>query len=334
MKSSLFFLAGALFTLNAQAQLTLDSADVIPASGTSITYYEADNPEGVSEGSSGVDVIWDFSDLTPADSFDMDFENPQTGILGDPDHTTLTAVRGFQRIPYRSTPQALYLMGDLDGLTRVEYGSDSLLHISFPMAYNDLHTTSYDVEYGLLGNRRVGTYNVQVDAIGTLHMPYGYLNDVLRLEIEDMYVDSALIGGNTSVNNRYYEFWQKGAPHYVLRIEQENDGGQTSTTVIYQGKDQIVEGRNPTSVQFADSRKGELQLYPNPAKDQFQLKWNASTLESLELMIINGLGQIVKQQSLEENGQVTVDIQELPAGMYQVKLMGSETHFTQRLIKR
>ena len=333
MKPSALFILTLFFGLAAQAQLTLDSADIIPATGSSVTYYEASNPESVTEGNSGVDVIWDFSGLTPSDSFDMDFEAPSGGILGDPDNTTLTAVRGFQRIPYRSTPQALYLMGDFDGLTRVEYGSDSLLHFTYPIAYNDLHTTSYDVEYGLLGNRRVGTYNVQVDGVGTLHMPYGYLNHVMRIEIEDMYVDSAVIGGNTSVNNRYYEYWQKGAPHYVLRIEKENVGAQQSTTVIYQGKDQVVEGSDPTSVQYAETGNNGFRLFPNPAENQIHLLWEGPADESLEVWILNGMGQMVYQESLENQSQLTIDIQQLPAGMYQVQMRGRSEHYTQRLLK-
>ncbi len=334
MKSSALFLLGVVFTLTSHAQLTLDSADIIPASGTTVSYYEANSPETVSEGSSGLDVIWDFSGLTVADSFDLDFEDPQTGIVGDPDNTTLTAVRGFRRIPYRSTPQSLYLMGDFDGLTRVEYGSDSLLHFTFPVAYNDLHTTSYDVEYGIVGNKRKGTYNVQVDGVGTLHMPYGYLNNVMRVEIEDMYVDSAVFGGNTSVNNVYYEYWQKGAKNYVVRIEKENVDGQKSTTVVYQGKDDVVEGSDPTSVQFADASSLDFKLFPNPAEGFIQWQWDGLIGELLDVEILNNLGQVIFQQQVEATPLMTVGIDELPAGIYQVNLRGSGTQQTARLIKK
>ncbi|QNH62714.1 FG-GAP-like repeat-containing protein [Hymenobacter sediminicola] len=68
----------------------------------------------------------------------------------------------------------------------------------------------------------------------------------------------------------------------------------------------------------------QLQLYPNPARQQFTLRMPmAAGIESAQLLLLNGLGQQVQQQTVAISGrhlQAVVEVDGLPSGVYQLRL--------------
>ena len=71
-------------------------------------------------------------------------------------------------------------------------------------------------------------------------------------------------------------------------------------------------------------------LFPNPAKNRIQIE--TAYTEAAELNIFDGKGQLVKQVDLQKD-QLSVDISELPLGVYMVVLSAGQEVFSQRLIK-
>lgn len=62
-------------------------------------------------------------------------------------------------------------------------------------------------------------------------------------------------------------------------------------------------------------------LYPNPATDQLNIQ--QQNTETLQLLIYNINGQLLKQQQITEN-KTTVDLQQIPEGMYRAVLYNTD----------
>ncbi|MFM7577029.1 MAG: T9SS type A sorting domain-containing protein, partial [Microcystaceae cyanobacterium] len=80
----------------------------------------------------------------------------------------------------------------------------------------------------------------------------------------------------------------------------------------------------------------DLNLYPNPAKNEFFIEATLSNSAKIELSFTDMVGRsVVKPTTLEGFGAVvkTIDLSELSRGMYFVTLRVNEKSITKRIIK-
>jgi hypothetical protein len=89
-----------------------------------------------------------------------------------------------------------------------------------------------------------------------------------------------------------------------------------------------VSDRTPISVMLVDVAEipevDELRLFPNPAQTDLQVELLMANRASLQLSLTNALGQQVYQEQLTNVAaglrRHTVDVSQLPAGVYQLQL--------------
>ncbi len=315
-------------------QVTLDSASVIPGIGTKINYNTMDNAAVFAgPGDDGANVIWNFSKMTLGDSTELEIEAPNFGgFQADPDNTTLCEQytgRNGDRIQYKSTPSYLYIMGKRSGFTRTEYGSDSLLKLKYPVAYNDVNNTSYYYSTGgFRPNSRAGSYKVTVDGWGAVLLPFGGLNDILRLKIEESFNDTTTLFGNETViaySSTTYEYWQKGTGSYIMSIKYEDDDGTLDTLVTYRKQDQVVispvdttKAEDTTSIIEFQPKK-ILQLFPNPASNNINVLGSDISMDVL--IHITSIDGRVHEIMEYNNGEF--DISDFPNGIYFLQIEGN-----------
>ena len=79
----------------------------------------------------------------------------------------------------------------------------------------------------------------------------------------------------------------------------------------------------------SENEMNTVTMFPNPAQNTLELTSMTSGVN--EVQIINALGQVVKEFTFESN--TTVDIENLNAGVYFVKISG-DNHLTQKLVVR
>ena len=72
--------------------------------------------------------------------------------------------------------------------------------------------------------------------------------------------------------------------------------------------------------------ESEFVIYPNPANNFIQLKYNGKTLSNVEVKIFDILGKIVftKNINLTQSDEQTIDVSSLPKGIYIVKISGND----------
>jgi hypothetical protein len=81
----------------------------------------------------------------------------------------------------------------------------------------------------------------------------------------------------------------------------------------------------------------DMQVFPNPATEQFTLKMNYPTSETVTISVLDLTGKEVFAQSLnweEGENSIEVPIQNLASGLYMVTLKGSQTLKTAKIYKQ
>lgn len=84
------------------------------------------------------------------------------------------------------------------------------------------------------------------------------------------------------------------------------------------------------SLDAQKSLKG-LSIFPNPVANELNVKFNANSAATIEL--VNVAGQVIATKKASEFANVTFDTAELNAGVYFVNIKVAEGTFTQKIIK-
>ncbi|OJW83113.1 MAG: hypothetical protein BGO69_04025 [Bacteroidetes bacterium 46-16] len=85
----------------------------------------------------------------------------------------------------------------------------------------------------------------------------------------------------------------------------------------------------PTSVHNA-VKAGDIRIYPNPTGNEFMIITNNTTYNSC--ILTDMLGHTVLEQKLQPQ-RTTVDIRNLPAGVYYISLIGNNGNVVRKIVK-
>ncbi len=116
----------------------------------------------------------------------------------------------------------------------------------------------------------------------------------------------------------------------------ETGGAGTSDIYVYRNGDRengmaLTFTANGWTLSKAKAPKSEIQIYPNPAKNEFTLK--APVKAGTEIQIINVLGQVV--HSVKETGAETkINISALPDGVYMIRFTDNQGKTQMKKIKK
>ena len=88
---------------------------------------------------------------------------------------------------------------------------------------------------------------------------------------------------------------------------------------------------------FQNSSENNIEIYPNPAKDELLIKYLSSKAKgNSEITITNTMGQVVFNYAFElfPYASQTIDISGLQRGIYFIKIMNDEKIITKKIIKQ
>ncbi len=86
-----------------------------------------------------------------------------------------------------------------------------------------------------------------------------------------------------------------------------------------------------TSTDIAEhSKKGKIQIYPNPASSNINIEFNNNNYSILRLYNISG--QMIFEKSVENKDKVHINISNIPSGVYFVKAISDDKSVTEKLI--
>jgi len=104
-------------------------------------------------------------------------------------------------------------------------------------------------------------------------------------------------------------------------------GNYGINTPTYFCVDNITTAGQPVST-YSPALSAALRLYPNPATESLWLDWQE---EAAQVLLYNLSGQLLLEGQIEK-GQNQLDVQQLPAGMYLLKVVDAEGNWANRKV--
>jgi hypothetical protein len=346
MKKKLLFIAGILCVQYSNAQIVIESSDIIQA-GMTIERVR-DTIATVEHGPDGANQTWVFTNVVPHVQINTSSVSPSstpTSSYNSSANQALTTNNEtwlYMNLSNASfTAKGIYgnVLGNGNNIN-IPINPDQTLMV-FPTVYGNSFTdnSAYDVtlsgsDVGLpvyeVRNKRTSIINDSIKGWGELTTPVGVYNSLKGKRVE-LYYDSV---------------WTKLAPFAPWTLS----SSETNTTVSYywlakEGKLPVAEisnsGRltwtltpplpNTPNVGIEDDLNiDEIIVFPNPAKSHITVTADASMLGSSYTIYDNSGKAVLFGKITTEN--TLIELEDLSGGLYLLRV-GENTKKTFKIIK-
>jgi hypothetical protein len=317
-----------LLTVGAGAQITLTAETSIPHVGDVFTYRNT-NVQNLNVTHSGANREWDMSvveegvpgevrfinvaeSLQPSTSANFVGTAEQNGIVGESYYTANSTAIVYNK---------LYSQG----VTLASY-TDVREALMFPLSYNQ----EYDETFaGTITNLSVsqdfdveGTVKIKADGYGTLKLPSGIVNDVLRvIAVYNYTYTMELFPGFNYPAGTYkdtvYTWYDANTRNYIANYSvgyMDNTGlgmQKYQETLQYLS---LVNGTPVLSINYINDNF--VSIYPNPTNGIINI---AGTEATPDVKIYNLTGSLLQQEK-----SFTIDISNYSTGVYLIDIAGKK----------
>ncbi len=348
------------FSIIANSQIVVNNTDM-PAVGDKINVSTAVSVGNIDYTLTGADFTWDFTTLAPisqtVDTFVTVISTPiyyypsfiasanqalkqaniNLGIL------QMSNVYNF----YNSSNTSYSLIGYAAQINNIpiplKYNTADRI-IKFPLNYGNIDSTN---SIATLNIPSVGYFSEtkkrknSVDGWGTLKTPYGtfpviriksviYQKDTLSLDTIPFPLPAIIR------NIVEYKWIGKNFGIPLLEITETSVGIMPSftTTITYIDS---VRNLNPFGIEKIISNES-ISIYPNPANDQFTLKYNLAKSVDVDIRIYDLTGKEIKilDQGIKDKGNnqktFSPSTEKIQKGVYFVKFKFNQIVFTRKLV--
>ncbi len=284
-----------------------------------------------SQGAAGPNVVWDFSTIQEVSVSTIDFVDPATtGFGGQFPDANVAIASGTSFDMLKTDNNAMSRTGVVNQGFPIPY-SDIQNQLFWPMSFGATNTDNFAatwVNSGLTFNRS-GTITSEVDAYGDLMLPWGTVEDVLRVKVEEDYQDTYTGGGLIEYESEIY-FWYKEGIHYpVMTLSVLYVSGSPTT---FSG---FMKGAS-VSVHAAPSAIEDVKVFPNPTSSFTTLSIELKEKQDVNIAVVDLLGRevLVVTNSTLQAGEhdFTIDLSTIEKGIYLVTSEVGSSINTQRLI--
>ncbi|MBP7810407.1 MAG: T9SS type A sorting domain-containing protein [Bacteroidia bacterium] len=321
------------------SQVLLQQSNHAPVSGDMYQVIQIDST-GINPGASGSSAVWTF---TTPNTRTLAVTNNYTTVASVasgslyPSATVVETNNNTKNFYSSSSSVFNFWGGNFTALTQSVdyYFSTPAIYMVYPMAYGT--STSSPAFSGSLksgannGTISNGNSNIAADGMGTLNLPGRSFPNALRVKTYtyfDYSIPAFFATGN--IEQFTWDYYTQLANYpstklfplfriitSTITVSTPTNVVQTSTIVLL-NKDYQYVGINENS-----SEVSELNLFPNPATNNFSLVFVNENAQQVTVEISNALGQLVRKENLENTkGLVnqSVNIEGIEAGVYFVKV--------------
>ncbi|MCC6370430.1 MAG: T9SS type A sorting domain-containing protein [Bacteroidia bacterium] len=330
MKKTVFtlFLLASISEINLAQSLT--KAEQEPVVGDLYATKAYDSTLAVPK-SVGINQNWNFSSLvqttlTASSAYISTTSLPSTSLL--PGATLAEDLGGGEYNVYKSTttPASQFeLIGRISvtGNTAnvLKYTNTSILY-TWPMTSTTSFTDNYNGTVIGMPGSYTGTKTVAVTGSGSITMPNGTnYGNILQVKTNEKMVTSVSISTfniSYTTNITMYEYFHPTQKFPLIRVTYEinYDGINPADTSV------LIDVN--TNINVGIKKETNLilyTLYPNPAKNELNMKLDNPSNQNCFLTIENMEGKFVKSFDLGNDNRIEtkLSIEELPPGIYFVK---------------
>lgn len=330
-KLSLLFLISLIINLSAIAQITFDSKH-FPIVGDVYTTYNVDTA-GILPGTSGANQVWDFSNIKVGKTAKvMKFQDTSASKITrnyEPFNPSLCAWDSSEIYIFNKDSIGFYLVAIYDTTKKTEFVYVKQLQMMrAPMVYNDVFSSNFicddsqNTNLFAMGN---GTTELNADAYGTIKLPSGTYNDVIRVKqtMKSKFLNAAATDTISKSITTTYDWYDSKNKLPIFTIEIT----YTSIPALSIEKEIKISSAVMTNIEKI-ANKETVSIYPNPAKDIVNIIVNDNK-SSLNIYNINGI--LVNKIDLK-NTSNNINISDLPKGIYTFEVIGSATTFHKKIV--
>lgn len=318
MRNSLLGIATCLSTLPTIAQPTL-SDGALPLVGTVYGYHDVPY---LKPGNAGEGLRWDFSNLPTGTIIPYDWTTTDIapGAGAFPTQSLVQEIPGEPASYFLNSDTALLWMGTYSDTAMLRF-DPPLRSIVFPCSISKQWSDTGIV--AITGSGRIGirqvTYSVKADAWGVLTMPYGVVNDAIRLRSELTFIDPKYPKWPVRKEVRYSWYCDKTLMPLLVIIERT--GWYPPDKLL-----RWLDGswRDGEQSLFQPLR---LRVFPDPCDDVATIDLPASRADRTVLQLVDGSGDIVKNWPVEftspQTRRLTLEMGDVPSGHYTLTWIGT-----------
>lgn len=330
MKKLYFFVLTFFAGLSLNAQI-LTQGNNAPAIGDMFRTTDV-STVGVTSGAAGNGVTWDMSAVSIGTAITINTVVPVPSASTAAFPSASVAVQNSvtsNYLFYSSSGTDLKLWGGsvTAGTVNVNlnYSSAAVL-ANYAMAYNSTASntiagTFYVPAFSISGTFN-GTCSINADGLGTLALPTRTFTNVLRKKVTQELNLSVSPFGSGTATLVTYEYFAPGLDKSSLFTIMTSDAiipllGTSSQTLVTVNSDYQYVGISENTNEITS-----LNIFPNPASNNFTLAFMNENAENVSVEIVNALGQLVKKEILENTKGLVkqnVNITGIEAGVYFVK---------------
>lgn len=284
-------------------------------------------------GTAGENQVWDFSGLTSESDAPLMYITTEETMHASyfPGANVSSADGNMCMFEFyaKENDRLSYVGIYMDGLIMFFDDNKDALH--YPFSYGDQFTDTFSTTYeqGTTTHHRVGTITAEADAYGTLMLPWGTLDDVLRVKTIEEKTDTFTFDGTPYQHDYYFEtyaYYKLGIREPVLEFEY---------SIINEG-DTVLVGHyinETTATSIVNFEEGDLKLFPNPVINTLNIQ--SKTTSPIQYCSITDLeGRLVwedKQPVLP--GIKIMDVSFLDSGVYFLTIHSGEEKLVEKFVK-
>lgn len=316
-----------------QAQVTLTKAANEPVIGD-MEMYQFYDTVSVLNNSTGTNQNWNFSALTSNTLTEM---TTYTTVASTPSASafasaTIAGDDGQGGYTYgKATATQYELVGIVDPNIALNFTNTAIAAI-WPVSYGYSNTDPFSgsASSGTMTGTSNGTITTVASGTGTITLPGGAVFNALQVKAIQKVNISLLFGFVTAtVVNTTYSYYTATQKFPVLTVTYSDASGAfTSNTGDVKVNMNLLTGINDLNFDAAFS------VFPNPAKDNVNVKLHNANNASCTVNIYNSIGQLAQSADLGNDTEIlnNISISNLAAGMYIMKTTLGDKVSTRKLI--
>lgn len=333
MKRLYLFIIVLTLSLSVVAQPTLTKSFNQPILGEVNTKLICDSV-GVVPKSSGVNQLWDFSNFILTSNVETS-NYISTSAGGGASYTGSSFVESYGSTKFfmKATATQYEIVGIENPSFALNINGNTAIQFAWPVAmgYSKTDAFSGTAHANNLNGNVTGNIVSTAPGNGTLIIPGGNtFYGVLQVRIRITATASFLLGV-TTVNLKAVDYTYYDATHKfpLLTVSYADvTGAYTSKAASIRVHDGIV-GINDLNFDATFS------IFPNPAKDNFNVSLNNIINAHCTIEILNSLGQTIQVHQLGNDKQISnnISVSNLTSGVYFVKTTLGDKVSVRKLIK-
>ena len=304
------------------AQPVLNCSNTSPQAGESFILYTC-GVSHVTQGGSGAAVTWNYSTLSAITTDTISYLScPSASICDSFPGSVLASVQSGNIDFYAPDTNSFSITGTASSAGNIYYSIPEP-NLVFPLGYGAAIKDTFAWHRPSLNWYSYGSDSLYGDGYGTLILPSGTWNNVIRVHKTSVSYDSNFISGIAVVDTYQYEiyYWYTPGFHSPLLSMYYDFGGSLSTPLLAQV---IYYTRLTEAVENPNVATSAIQLYPNPATHLIKSAGYENV--SLELYDVTGRpkAKFADKHMAAGMNNVSIPLPILPAGLYMLYIKTDE----------